>query len=189
MKGKPILWQSKKQADIFSPHFCEQLRLEDVDLSPKEQPFYYDLEIQVPLSAASNSDNIENYAFNEASARRLVQPEHVFENILNERANEILNMFRSFGYAIFNVEICAEPMEKTNEVVFIITEGKAKGYDKKRNLKSQITVVSIIPNGPGFRTNLVQTLVDLAIQMKKDHLKKEIEAVFPKTEIQNCIIH
>ena len=48
--------------------------------------------------------------------------------------------------------------------------------------KSQITVVSIIPNGPGFRANLVQTLVDLAIQMKKDRLKKEKEPPKPPAE-------
>ena len=49
MQKKEIIWQSKVNADLLSESFYEQLGLENADLPPTEQPFYYDLDVEVSL--------------------------------------------------------------------------------------------------------------------------------------------
>lgn len=183
MKQKETIWQSNVQADIFSPDFYAQLGLENTELPPKDQPFYYDLDVTVSLATSQMEDRIERYCYRRPIRQRATASKDKYGAILGEQINEVLLLFREMGYALKNVEICAEPMENPQEVILALSKGPNKEYDKKGNPKSVFILVSIIPNGPGFRANLKRFVSELPLKPMKEEIRKQTEPPKPSAEM------
>ena len=172
MQKKEIIWQSKVNADILSESFYEQLGLENADLPPTEQPFYYDLDVEVSLLNAGMSERIQQFSFKTSYYSKTNDLKDRFSNILNEQISTVRDIFKDLGYQFANISICAEPLENPTDVTITFSRGKDKEYDNKGRLKSIFTVTSIIPCGPGFRAQIQQLVLDGCLALEREYQQK-----------------
>ena len=156
MEEKEIIWQKAFQADIFAPDFCKQLRLEQAVLPPTEKPFYYNLDIQVPLAALRQVERIEEYILYNSPGYR--DGEDKFGYILGTRARKIEDVFQALGYQLKDTCISGEPMDNPHEVTLTLWKGSPKERFANGTLKPVHRTTVVVPCRPDFLTLLQQTL-------------------------------
>lgn len=165
MEEKEIIWQERFRADLFAPDFCNQLRLEQEVLPLVEQPFYYNLDIQVPFVPLRQAGHIEEYSLQYLLGYR--EGEDKFGYILGKRAREIEAVFQALGYQIQDICIFGEPMDSPYEVTLALWKGKSKEYFANGAVKPVHHTTVVIPSKPDFLTLLQQTLAKHYARMEE----------------------
>lgn len=165
MEEKEIIWQKAFQADIFAPDFCNQLKLEQVKLPPTEQPFYYNLDIQMPFVPLRQMERIEAYLLQNSPGCR--EGEDKFGHILSEHARRIGDIFQALGYQLKDTCISGEPMDNPHEVTLTLWKGSPKEYFANGALKPVYRTTVVIPSRSDFLALLQRTLAKHYARMEE----------------------
>ena len=174
---KSIVWETQVNADLFDPGFATQLPIDPARLPPKEQCFYYELEVTVSELTAGFAEQINHFYLPETILRNCKTEMDRYSGILSVQISAVLKLFRDYGLEISNATISGAPIEPSDAVYIQLVQGRDKEYDRKGGLIVPMTAISIIPDRIWLHNHIIHYRQTEFYNYIRRQVQKEIDEI------------